>query len=96
MQILPAWLPDAGELLAILFTLHAIGGHAGTICLRLAALGYNLNTPGRQSHAILHAPVGSTMKSSHFLESTLPKQLFEFKNKKTIKKSKNLRDACTM
>ncbi len=101
-KIVPAWPPVAGKFPSILLMLHATGGHAGSICMRLAAtrvqfvshwrpLRYNLHAPGRQSHAIFV----STVQSRKFFESTLPEQLFEFKNEETITKSENLRDICT-
>jgi hypothetical protein len=37
MQIVLAWPPVTGKFPSILFTLHATGGHAGTICIQLAA-----------------------------------------------------------
>jgi hypothetical protein len=62
MQIVLAWLPVACKFRPFLFMLHATGGHAGTIFIRLAAtqvqiicdwgpLGYNSYVTGRQSHA---------------------------------------------
>ncbi len=62
-KIVPMWLPVACKFRPILFTLHATGGHTGTISMRLEAvtqvqfichwltLGYNLYATGCQSHA---------------------------------------------
>jgi hypothetical protein len=62
--------------------LHATGGHADTICLRLAA----------SLTQTLHAPAASCVHSRWFFASTLRKQLFELKNEDAIKKSENLLD----
>ncbi len=37
MQIVPKWPPVAWKFPLILFMLHVTGGHAGTICMQLAA-----------------------------------------------------------
>jgi hypothetical protein len=39
MQIVPAWPPVACNMNKIGRNLHATGGHAGTICMRMAATG---------------------------------------------------------
>ncbi len=64
--------------------LHATGGHAGTICLRLAAS--RIQT--------LHALAASCVQSRQCFASTLREQSFELKNEDGIKKSENLRDTC--
>jgi hypothetical protein len=46
-----------------------------------------------QQH-ILHALAASCVQSRQFFGSTLPEQLFEFKNEDAIKKSEKLRDTC--
>ncbi len=87
MKIVPAWPPVACEFPPILFMLHASGGHAGTICLRLAwPVGYNLYATGSHSGTIyirlvpsrmqtLHALAASCMQSRQFFASTLQEQL---------------------
>jgi hypothetical protein len=67
MQIVPLWRPVAGKLPWILFMLHATGGHAGAICMRLAASRIQF----------FHALAASCMQIRQFFESTLPEQLFE-------------------
>ncbi len=62
-----------------------LGGHAGTIWMRLAA----------SRMQFLHALAASTVQSSQFFKSTLPEQLFELKNEETMNKSENLPDICT-
>ncbi len=88
--------------------LHATGGNAGAICMRLAAtrvqficywrpLGYNLYATVRlaASHMqTLHALTASCVQSRQFFASMLQEQLFELKNEDAIKKSENLRDTC--
>jgi hypothetical protein len=37
IQIVPEWSTVASKFLSILFMLYAIGGHTGTICMRLVA-----------------------------------------------------------
>jgi hypothetical protein len=64
--------------------LHATGGHAGTIYMRLAA----------SCMQTLHTLAASCMQSQHFFASMLRKQLFELKNEDAIKKSVNLCDTC--
>jgi hypothetical protein len=74
----------AGKFPSILFMLHATDGHAGTICMQLAAiwaqfvcdwlpLGYNLNATGHQSQAIF----ACNWRPVYI-------QLFELKNEETI------------
>jgi hypothetical protein len=53
----------------ILFMLHATGGHAGTICMRLAASRIQF------LHALRVA--ASCLQIRLFFESSLPEQLFE-------------------
>jgi hypothetical protein len=49
------------------YNLHVTGGHAGTICMRLAASRIQF----------LHALAASCTQIRQFFESTLPEQLFE-------------------
>jgi hypothetical protein len=77
MQIVPvpAWLPVAGIFLSILFMLLATGGHAGTICMQLAATREQFLAAS--SMRFLNALAARTVQSPQFFESTLPEQLFE-------------------
>jgi hypothetical protein len=52
IQIAPEWPPVACNMNKTDGNSPATGGHAGTICVRLAATRFNLNATGRQSHAI--------------------------------------------
>jgi hypothetical protein len=64
--------------------------------MRLAASRIQfLHGAGGQYSAIFHTLAASTVQSRQWFESTLPEQLFEWKNEDTIKKSENLRDKCT-
>jgi hypothetical protein len=83
----------------ILFMLHATGGHAGTIFMRLAATRDNLYATGGHSGTIymrlaasrmqtLHALAASCVQSRKFFASTLREQLFELKNEDAIKNLK--------
>ncbi len=76
IQIVAEWPPVACKLPLILFILHATGGHAGTICMLLAAariqfacdcqpLGYNLNATGGQSHSNCSRVAASCMQKQH-------------------------------
>ncbi len=49
MQTVPLWPSVAYNMNKNRRNLHATGGHAGTFCMRLAALGYNLHTTGGHS-----------------------------------------------
>jgi hypothetical protein len=92
MQIVPVWPTGACKFPSILFMLLATGGHAGTICMRLAATQVQkIYGTGCQSHANFAA---STVQSRQFFASTLQEQLYKIENEDAIKKSENPRDTC--
>jgi hypothetical protein len=99
MQIVPAWPPAACKFRLILFLLHATGGHAGTICMRLVATRVQFICDWRplrynQSHANLSCASGQLRAKPPVFASTLREQFFDLKNEDAIKKSENLRYTC--
>jgi hypothetical protein len=87
--------------------LHATGGHAGIIFMRLAAtrvqfiqyvIGSHSGTiymqlAGRLMQT-LYALAASCMQSRQFFASMLREQLFDLKNDDAIKKSENPHNTC--
>ncbi len=84
MQIVPEWPPIACKFPSILLILHATGGHAGTVYMRLAA----------SRMQTLDELAASCMQSCQFFARKQQEQLFELKHEDAIKKSENLRDTC--
>jgi hypothetical protein len=91
MQIVPVW-PPVAQISVDLFMLHATSGHAGLICMQLAAtpvqficnwlpVACNIcMAASRTQH--LHALAARTVQSRQSI--TLREQLFEIKNEDTI------------
>ncbi len=93
IQIVPQWppvacnlypnvSPVAGELPAILLILHATGGHAHTICMRLVATRVKLESNWWQVQ----------YQAASFLKARCQNNYFNWKMRKPLQKPEKLRD----